>query len=86
MLREDYLHQNAMHEIDTYTSMNKQYLMLKNIINFYYKAEEMDADIENLENLDVLLEIARMKYVDEKKYFDNKRFSGIKKKEGNGDR
>jgi V/A-type H+-transporting ATPase subunit A len=67
MLREDYLHQNAMHEIDTYTSMRKQYLMLKNIINFYREAEEIDADIKSLENLDILMDIARMKYVEEKK-------------------
>ncbi len=67
MLREDYLHQNAMHEIDTYTSMRKQYLMLKNIINFYHEAEEIDADIKSLENLDILMDIARMKYVEEEK-------------------
>ena len=67
MLREDYLHQNAMHEIDTYTSMKKQYLMLKNIINFYHEAEEIDADIKSLENLDILTDIARMKYVEEEK-------------------
>jgi len=67
MLREDYLHQNAMHEIDTYTSMKKQYLMLKNIINFYNEAEDIDANIESLENLDVLLDIARMKYTPEEK-------------------
>lgn len=67
MLREDYLHQNAMHEIDTYTSMKKQYLMLKNIINFYHEAEEIDADIKSLENLDILMDIARMKYVEEEK-------------------
>ena len=67
MLREDYLHQNAMHEIDTYTSMKKQYLMLKNIINFYNEAEDIDANIESLENLDVLLDIARMKYIPEEK-------------------
>jgi len=67
MLREDFLHQNASHEIDTYTSMRKQYLMLKNIINFYQEAEEVDADIEKLESLDVLQDIARMKFVKEGK-------------------
>jgi V/A-type H+-transporting ATPase subunit A len=67
MLREDFLHQNASHEIDTYTSMSKQYLMLKNIINFYQEAEEVDADIEKLESLDVLQDIARMKFVKEGK-------------------
>lgn len=33
-IREDYLHQNAFHEIDTYTSLNKQYLMLQAIMSF----------------------------------------------------
>lgn len=90
MLREDFLHQNAMHEVDTYTSMKKQYLMLKNIIDFYHEAEEMNANIESLENLDVLEDIARMKYIDEKnlnKIEDLsgeiiKAISGIKKEKG----
>ena len=32
MIREDYLHQNSFHEVDTYTSMNKQYKMLKSVL------------------------------------------------------
>ncbi len=35
IIREDYLHQNAFHEVDTYTSMQKQLLLLKIIYNFY---------------------------------------------------
>ncbi|HDH63282.1 MAG TPA: V-type ATP synthase subunit A, partial [Firmicutes bacterium] len=39
-IREDFLHQNAYHEIDTYTSLKKQYLMLKLILFFYDKSVE----------------------------------------------
>ena len=38
-IREDYLHQNAFHDVDTYTSLNKQYRMLKLIMGFYYKGQ-----------------------------------------------
>ena len=34
-IREDYLHQNAFHEDDTYTSLEKQYLMIELILEFY---------------------------------------------------
>ncbi len=40
MIREDYLHQNAFHEVDTYTSMHKQLLMLRLIYEFYRLSEE----------------------------------------------
>jgi V/A-type H+-transporting ATPase subunit A len=66
IIREDFLHQNAFHEIDTYTSIKKQHLMLKNIITFYREAEKIDVDPEALEDLPVLEEIARMKFVEEK--------------------
>lgn len=67
MLREDFLHQNSFHEVDTYTSIKKQYYMLKNIMLFYRKAREIDIDIERLEELDILEDIARMKFIEEKK-------------------
>ncbi|MDE6618038.1 MAG: V-type ATP synthase subunit A [Clostridiales bacterium] len=35
-VREDYLHQNSFHEVDTYTSPKKQFKMLKLIVDFYY--------------------------------------------------
>ncbi len=40
MIREDYLHQNSFHEVDTYTSMNKQYKMLKSVLLFYEEGLE----------------------------------------------
>ena len=68
-IREDYLHQNAFHEVDTYTSMEKQYEMLKNILHFHKKALEAienGADTEEIFKLEVRQDIARAKYVPEK--------------------
>jgi V/A-type H+-transporting ATPase subunit A len=68
-LREDFLHQNAFHEIDTYASMDKQYKMLRNIIYFHHlgkEALEHGSTIQNVFSLPVRDEIARMRYIDEK--------------------
>lgn len=67
-IREDYLHQNAFHDVDTYTSLHKQYRMIKLIMSYYYKAREAledGADIEKLVNLPVRERIGRAKYVSE---------------------
>ncbi|MGQ9708563.1 MAG: V-type ATP synthase subunit A [bacterium] len=67
-LREDFLHQNAFHEIDTYSSLKKQELMLALVLFFYdqaYQALNRQADINAIENLPVLERIARMKYLTE---------------------
>lgn len=67
-LREDFLHQNAYHEIDTYTSMNKQFRMLENIIVFHHlsmDAIEHGSMIQDIFVLPVRDQIARMRYVDE---------------------
>ncbi|MFR8267881.1 MAG: hypothetical protein ACLVC5_09655 [Clostridia bacterium] len=39
-IREDYLHQNSFHEVDTYTSLNKQVKMLKLILSYYELAKD----------------------------------------------
>ena len=39
-IREDFLHQNSFHEIDTYTSLKKQYMMMKLVNAFYDRAVE----------------------------------------------
>ncbi len=68
MIREDFLHQNAFHEVDTYTSIKKQYIMLKNIIHFYEEsllAIEKGVSVSELSGLPVLERIARMKFVPE---------------------
>lgn len=94
-IREDFLHQNATHEIDTYTSIEKQMRMLKTIIHFYHsamEAVERGADYPSIESLPVLEKFSQMKYVEEKKkteYFDEldkevrKSFSSIITVEGN---
>ena len=67
-IREDYLHQNAFHEVDTYTSPQKQYMMLKLILDYYEKgmaALEADASFSKLASLPVREDIGRIKYVPE---------------------
>lgn len=67
-VREDFLHQLAFHEVDTYTSLHKQYLMLKLVDAYYQMAlETLDkgADIELLVKLPVREAIGRFKYLKE---------------------
>ncbi len=67
-IREDYLHQNAFHEVDTYTSPKKQYMMLKAIMTNYEKnleALDKDASFKALIALPVRERIGRLKYVPE---------------------
>jgi len=67
-IREDYLHQNAFHDEDTYTSLQKQYRMLKLIMGYYYKAvEAVDAgiSINKIFAIPVRERIGRAKYVPE---------------------
>ncbi len=64
-LREDFLHQNAFHVEDTYSSLRKQYLMLRNILHFHHlslKALEAGLPLEKIITLSVREEIATMKY------------------------
>ncbi len=68
-LREDFLHQNAFHEIDTYASMEKQFKMLRNILLFHrlaMEALESGATLRDLLALPIRERIARMRYLDEK--------------------
>ena len=65
-IREDYLHQNAFHEVDTYTPLNKQLLMMKLILAFFDRAMTAlnhGADIEKLVSMPVRESIGRFKYV-----------------------
>lgn len=69
MIREDYLHQNAFHQVDTFSSLNKQYDLLNLIIKFYdlgLVAIESNKSFKNIENLPVKERIGRFKYVEEK--------------------
>lgn len=65
-VREDYLHQNAFHDTDTYTSPDKQYLLMKLILAFHSRclaAVKSGTDIDALISLPVREEIGRFKYV-----------------------
>jgi len=67
-IREDYLHQNAFHEVDTYTSPRKQYMMLSAILAFYDQGMEAllaDAPYSRIVSLPVREAIGRLKYVPE---------------------
>lgn len=68
-IREDYLHQNAFHDVDTYSSLNKQFLLLRLIMLFYSRSAEAianGADFDKLVELPVRERIGRFKYVEEK--------------------
>ena len=65
-IREDFLHQNAFHEVDTFTPMTKQYEMLKAVLHFHKQAlAAIDAGAETADifKLTVREEIARAKYI-----------------------
>ena len=67
-IREDFLHQLAFHEVDTYTSLKKQLYMMKLILGFNDEAADAvakGADIEKISALPVREKIGRFKYVAE---------------------
>lgn len=67
-IREDYLQQNAFHEVDTYASLDKQYKMLKLILKFYDEANralEVGVYLDKILALEVRDKIARSKYIAE---------------------
>ncbi len=67
-IREDYLHQNSFHEIDTYTSLKKQEMMMELVIGFYEKCADalsQGADVEALIQMPVREAIGRFKYTPE---------------------
>ena len=68
MIREDYLHQNAFHETDTYTSLIKQHKMLKLIYEFYRLgniAIDNYAELDDVLSIGAKEKIGRAKYVPE---------------------
>ena len=67
-IREDFLHQNAFHEVDTYTSLAKQAAMLSTILRYHdlgKAALERGANIDAVERLPVRDRVARMRYLTE---------------------
>ena len=67
-IREDFLHQNAFHETDTYSSLKKQHMMMRLILSCYEESEralEEGADVNDLVKLAVREPIGRFKYTEE---------------------
>lgn len=67
-IREDYLHQNSFHEVDTYTSLEKQDMMMKMVMGFYEEAMDAlnkGANINDLIKMPVREAIGRFKYTHE---------------------
>ena len=70
-VREDFLQQNAFEDGDSYTSLDKQYRLIKLILSFYKKSGEAltrGADIEKIAELPVRERIGRAKSADPEKY------------------
>ena len=64
-IREDFLHQNSFHEIDTYTSLEKQLFMMRLVLAYYdlsVEALSKGAQVEDLIKLPVREKIGRYKY------------------------
>lgn len=77
-IREDFLQQNAFHEVDTYASLDKQNLMLDLVLHFYdegLRALKNGIYLSDLINLEIRDKIARAKYLDES---DIGKIAGIK--------
>ena len=67
-IREDYLQQNAFDDTDAYTSLKKQYKILKLILTFYNESVsvlEKGVDVAKILGMEVREKIARAKYVSE---------------------
>ena len=67
-IREDFLHQNSFHEIDTYSSLKKQLLMMRLVVAYYEKCRDAlskNADIQDLVKLPSRERIGRYKYTHE---------------------
>ena len=69
-IREDFLHQNSFHEVDTYSSLKKQHLLMQLVVTFYEQSKEAlekGASIQGLLKMEVREKIGRFKYVTEDK-------------------
>ena len=65
-IREDFLHQNSFHDVDTYTPLHKQFLMMELIMAFYEESAQAlagGASIGNILNMPIREKIGRFKYV-----------------------
>ena len=65
-IREDFLHQDAFHEVDTYTELDKQYRMINLVLDYYDKALEglqSGVSVDDLVALQIREKIGRFKYL-----------------------
>ncbi|MCQ2506069.1 MAG: V-type ATP synthase subunit A [Lachnospiraceae bacterium] len=72
-IREDFLHQDAFHEVDTYSSLKKQYKMMNLVLEFYDMSQtalKEGVNIEKLSKMAVRERIGRYKYITEDKLDD----------------
>ena len=68
MIREDFLHQNAFDDRDTYTSLKKMLRLLSVILRYYDEAKKAlaeGADLRRLLDLEPLADVARAKLIPE---------------------
>ncbi|MCL5112545.1 MAG: V-type ATP synthase subunit A [Candidatus Marsarchaeota archaeon] len=68
VIREDYLQQSAFDDVDTYTSMKKQYMMLKAVMQLSEaeaSAVQRGVLVSDMQEIEAKQKIARMKYVKE---------------------
>ncbi len=64
-IREDFLHQNSFHDVDTYTPLEKQFYMMELVVAFYEKSAQAlteGASINDILKMDVRERIGRFKY------------------------
>ncbi|OGF27310.1 V-type ATP synthase subunit A [Candidatus Falkowbacteria bacterium RIFOXYB2_FULL_34_18] len=72
-LREDFLHQNAFDDEDTYTSLKKQYYILRSIITFHKEAKRaLDREIKlnDLVNLPIKTEVIKCKWLKDNSLYE----------------
>ncbi len=70
MIREDLLQQSAYHEVDTYSSMKKQYLLMKNIMKFHHRSQsavDLGVQLKRILELPIRERIARSKEIPEER-------------------
>lgn len=80
IIREDFLQQNAYHEVDTFCPSEKQYEMLRIMLKYYHLVEERASptfDFDRVKRLDVRVRIARLGTVPNEEWED--RFPEIEK-------
>ncbi|MCP4129495.1 MAG: V-type ATP synthase subunit A [bacterium] len=67
IIRQDFLHQNAFHETDTFTAIKKQFYMLDLILYYHTELEktiQQDIPFDRFDSMNIEEEIARLKYLD----------------------